>query len=38
MHSEKNACQVLRLYHPSFNVDDEKDFRTQQLATIYRKM
>lgn len=29
MRLEKSACQVLRLCRPSFNVDDEKDFRTQ---------
>jgi len=34
MRLEKSACQVLRLYRPSFNVDDEKDFRTQQPAAV----
>jgi hypothetical protein len=34
MRMEKSACQALRLCRPSFNVDDEKDFRTQQPAAV----
>lgn len=34
MRFEKRACQAPRLYRPSFNVDDEKDFRTQQPAAV----